>query len=63
MEEGFVQAVAVASVEPEEQYGRLQLGEVRILKERMVEVLLRLQSSAESWNFVAGFVEAVRVAY
>jgi hypothetical protein len=62
MEEGFVQAVGVMSVEPEEQYGRLQLAEIRILEERMAEVLLRLQSYAESWNFVAGFVEAVRVA-
>ena len=58
-----MQAVGVASVELEEQYGRLQLAEIRILKERMLEVLLRLQSSVESWRFVAGFVEAVRVAY
>jgi hypothetical protein len=62
MEEGFVQAVGEASAEPEEQYDRLQLAEIRILKERIVEVLLRWQGCAESWNLVAGFVEAVRVA-
>jgi hypothetical protein len=47
MDEGFVQAIGVALVEPEEQYDRLQLAEIRILKERILEVLLRLQSSAE----------------
>jgi hypothetical protein len=58
MKEGFVQAVGVASVEPEERYGSLHMAEMRILKERVVEILLRLQSCAESWNSVAGFVEA-----
>lgn len=58
-----MQAVGVAYVEPEGQYGRLQLVEIRIPKERIVEVLLRLQSYAESWSFVAGCVEAIRVVH